>query len=91
MATPEVETRTRKAGRVWRSNYLLVIVALMPILLIGYSLGASLRAPDTDLILVLGSLLITAVGGFVIWDAVLSAAGSVALDRRRTARRTLHR
>jgi hypothetical protein len=65
-----------------------VIVALIPILLIGYSLCLSTEAPSTDVTLVLGTVLITGVGAFVIWDTVLSAASSVAFDPRRMPRDT---
>jgi len=93
MATRRVEFRRSVLGRVGRSNFLLVVVALMPILLIGYSLEASIRALHADAILVLGTLLITGVGAYVIWDAILSSSGSLAFDRRRASRRTrtLHR
>jgi hypothetical protein len=67
----------RDAGlgtRATRSKALLVVVTVVPVLLIGYALAASLLAPDTDVPLVLGALLITGVASFVIWDTLRSGS-----------------
>jgi hypothetical protein len=67
----------------------VVIVTVLPVLLIGYSLVASLRAPETDLRLLFGTLLITAVASFVIWDLVRSPVASTEAVARTTRRRGL--
>jgi hypothetical protein len=60
------------AGRPSRTKLILVTVTVIPVLLIGYSLCASLLAPDTDMSLVLSACLISGVGGFVVWDTLFS-------------------
>jgi hypothetical protein len=72
METQEIGKGSGLVRRAARSRFVLVIVAMVPVLLIGYSLGASIMAPETDMSLVLSALLITGVGGFVIGDTLLA-------------------
>jgi hypothetical protein len=91
MTTSNMSRRNRGGlgGRPTRANLFLALVALLPVLLIAYSLGASLllAREGAGARLVVSALLITAVGGFVIWDTLLSPARAVRVPVRARSRR----
>ena len=98
MRTLKVVDRNQATGRArrpTRADLFLAMVTLIPVLLIGYSLGVSLMTPEMDVLLVVSALLIMGVGGFVIWDTALSPVRAVAVATRATsgrhARVTVHR
>jgi hypothetical protein len=75
-----------------RRKALLAVVTVVPVLLIAYSVGASLAAPEqlvNGAPLVFSALLISVIGGYVIWDSLTSLARLRVAPRR--ARRVLPR
>jgi hypothetical protein len=79
MTGTERATHTRSAGWQTRRKVLLTVVALVPIVLIGYSLGVSAMVSLGDVLgegmpLVFTASLVMAIGGYVIWDSLTSLA-----------------
>jgi 4-amino-4-deoxy-L-arabinose transferase-like glycosyltransferase len=79
----------------WRARrkVLLVLATFVPMVLMVYSVNASVMAPPGHgMLLAVTSLLVTGVGGYVIWDSLTALARAQATARaRRAPSRPAHR
>ena len=67
-----------------RRKVLLVLVTFVPMLLMVYSVNASVMAPTgRGMLLAVTSLLVTGIGGYVIWDSLTALARGAARVRAR--------
>jgi 4-amino-4-deoxy-L-arabinose transferase-like glycosyltransferase len=81
----DTEEREATPG-TWRARrkVLLVLATLVPMVLMVYSVNASVIAPPGHgLLLAVTALLITGIGGYVIWDCLTALAHGEATARAR--------
>ena len=81
----DTEEREATPG-TWRARrkVLLVLATFVPMVLMVYSVNASVNAPTGHgLLLAVTALLITGVGGYVIWDSLTALARGEATARAR--------